>query len=139
MIFLLPKRFSGVFPSITAQKPQFSVLSLHYCPTLTTIHDYWKNYSFDYMNLCQQSSWLQSPSGVILKPKKVCHCFHFSLSICHEVMGFSVVNEAQADIFPELPRFLHDPTNVGNLIPGSSTSSKPSLYMGILGSNTAEA
>ena len=25
------------------------------CPTLTSIHDYWKNYSFDYKDLCQQS------------------------------------------------------------------------------------
>ena len=29
-----------------------SVLSLLYDPTLTSIHDYWKNHSFDYMNLC---------------------------------------------------------------------------------------
>ena len=33
-------------------------------------------------------SWLQSPSSVILKPKKiVSNCFHFSPSTCHEVMG----------------------------------------------------
>ena len=31
-------------------------------------------------------SWLQSPSTVILKPKKI-HCFHCFPSICHEVMG----------------------------------------------------
>ena len=38
---------------------------------------------------CLLISWLQSPSAVILEPKKiVCHCFHFfSPSICHEVMG----------------------------------------------------
>ena len=30
------------------------VLSLLHGPTLTSIHDYWKNYSFDYMDLCQQ-------------------------------------------------------------------------------------
>ena len=30
----------------------FSIL---YGPTLTSIHDYWKNYSFNYMDLCQQS------------------------------------------------------------------------------------
>ena len=24
-------------------------------PTLTSIHDYWKNHSFDYTDLCQQS------------------------------------------------------------------------------------
>ena len=34
-------------------------------------------------------SWLQSPSAVILEPpqNKVCHSFHYSPSICHEVMG----------------------------------------------------
>ena len=26
-----------------------------YCPVLTSIHDYWKNYSFDHVDLCQQS------------------------------------------------------------------------------------
>ena len=38
--------------------PQFKIinssglgLSLCYCPTLTSIHDYWKNLSFDYMHL----------------------------------------------------------------------------------------
>ena len=30
-------------------------LSLLYGPTLTSIHDCWKNHSFDYMDLCQQS------------------------------------------------------------------------------------
>ena len=33
----------------------FSVLSLLYGPTVTSIHDYWKNQSFDYMDLCWQS------------------------------------------------------------------------------------
>ena len=34
-------------------------------------------------------SWLQSPSAVILEPKKrkSCHCLHLSPSICHEVIG----------------------------------------------------
>ena len=33
----------------TSPTPQFNslVLSLLYCPTLTSIHDYWKNHSFD--------------------------------------------------------------------------------------------
>ena len=40
--------------------PQFksincSALSFLYGPTLTSIHDYWKNHSFDYKDLCQQS------------------------------------------------------------------------------------
>ena len=33
-----------------------SILSLLYGPTLTSIHDYWKNNSFDYTDLCWQSS-----------------------------------------------------------------------------------
>ena len=32
-----------------------SALSLIYGPTLTTVHDYWKSYGFDYMALCQQN------------------------------------------------------------------------------------
>ena len=39
------------FKSISA-----SVFSLLYGPTFTSIHDYWKNHSFDYMNLCWQSN-----------------------------------------------------------------------------------
>ena len=31
------------------------MLSLFYGLTLTSLHDYWKNHSFDYMDLCQQS------------------------------------------------------------------------------------
>ena len=35
------------------------MFSLLYGPTLTSIHDYWKNHSFDYMDLCQQSdTWV---------------------------------------------------------------------------------
>ena len=40
--------------------PQFesinsSVLSLLYGTALTSVHDYWKNHSFDYMDICWQS------------------------------------------------------------------------------------
>ena len=31
-------------------------LSIFYCPALTSIHDYWKNHSLDYRNICQQSN-----------------------------------------------------------------------------------
>ena len=30
--------------------------SLPYSPALTSIHDYWKNHCFDYLDLCQQSN-----------------------------------------------------------------------------------
>ena len=44
------------------------------------------------------------------------------------VNRFSIVNEKEVDVFLELPCFLSDPTNVGNLISGPSAFSKPSLY-----------
>ena len=84
-------------------------------PTLTSVCDYWKNHSFGYMDLClcRQSnactfnmlsrfviafflrskylliSWLQSPSAVILEPRKIksVTLSIVSPSICHEVMG----------------------------------------------------
>ena len=55
-IFLQSKRLSRVFSSATVWKHQFFfVLSLFYGPTLISIHDYWKNHTFDYMDLCWQS------------------------------------------------------------------------------------
>ena len=92
----------------------FLVHSIFDCPALTSVHDYWKNHSFDYTDLCWQSdvfafnmlsrfviafpsrrskhllsSWLQSPSTVILEPKKIksVTTFTFSPSIRQEVMG----------------------------------------------------
>ena len=49
--------------------------------------------------------------------------------VIHTVKGFSVVNKAEVDVFLELSRFFYDPTDVGNLISGSSTFSKSSLKM----------
>ena len=82
-----------------------SELSFLYSPTLTSIHDYWKNHSFDQTDLCGKvmsllfnmlsrlviaflprrkhllTSWLQSPSAVILEPKKI---KYLTISIvCH--------------------------------------------------------
>ena len=71
------------------------MLSFLYDPTLTSIHDHWKKLSFDEMDFVGKVmsllfnmlsrlvivflprrkrlliSWLQSPSAVILEPKKV--------------------------------------------------------------------
>ena len=97
--------------------PQFksinsSALSFLYSPTLTSIHDHWKNNSLDQTDLCWQSnssvfnmlsrlvitffprskclliSWLQSPSAVILEPRKIksATVSTVSPSICHEVV-----------------------------------------------------
>ena len=48
--------------------------------------------------------------------------------LIHTVKSFGIVNKA-VDVFLELPCFLYDPADVGNLISGSSTFSKPSLYI----------
>ena len=98
--------------------PQFKsinslALSFLHSPTLTSIHDYWKNLSFGLMDLCSESyvsvfnmlsrlvtaflprnkcpliSWLQSLSSLVLEPPKIksLTVSTVSPSICHEVMG----------------------------------------------------
>ena len=47
--------------------------------------------------------------------------------VIHTVKGFSIVNEAEIDVFLEFPCFLYDPADVDNLISGSSAFSKSSL------------
>ena len=44
----------------------------------------------------------------------------FQFVVIHTVKGFSIVSEAGIDVFLEFPYFLYDPTNVGDLISGSS-------------------
>ena len=41
--------------------------------------------------------------------------------VIHTVKGFSVANEAEADVFLKFPFFLYDPVNVSNLISDSSS------------------
>ena len=50
-LILQSKGLSRVFSSTTVQKHQFFALSFLYGPTLTSIHAYWKNHSFDYTEL----------------------------------------------------------------------------------------
>ena len=108
--------------------PQFeginsSVLSLFYCPDLTAVPDYWKTVTltrqtfigkvmslffntlsrfiivFLWRSKCLLISWLQPPSTVILKPRKIKSVFVFSTifpSTCHEVMGPNLENSAVA-------------------------------------------
>ena len=47
--------------------------------------------------------------------------------VIHTVKGFGIVNKAEVDVFLELSCFFSDPTDVGNLISGSSAFSKTSL------------
>ena len=88
-------------------------LSFLYDPTLTSLHDYWRNHSFDRWTFVDKVmsllfnmlsrlviiflprskrllfSWLQSPSVVILEPRKIKSdtVSTVSPSISHEVVG----------------------------------------------------
>ena len=47
--------------------------------------------------------------------------------VIHTVKGFGIVNKTEVDVFLELSCFFDDPTDVGNLISGSSAFSKSGL------------
>ena len=48
-------RDSQESPASQLKSTSYSVLSLLYGPIITSIHDYWKNHSFEQRNLCWQS------------------------------------------------------------------------------------
>ena len=85
-----PRDSQEFSPNLNSKALAFSLL---YDLTLTSIHGYWRDHSFDYVNLCWQNdvfafshskfviaflptrkclliSWLQSPFTVILESKK---------------------------------------------------------------------
>ena len=47
--------------------------------------------------------------------------------VIHPVKDFGIVSKAEVDVFLELSCFFNDPTDVGNLVSGSSAFSKSSL------------
>ena len=49
--------------------------------------------------------------------------------VIYTVKVFSVVNEAEVDVFLKFSYFFNDPADVGNLISGFSAFSKSSLYI----------
>ena len=55
-ISLQSKGLSRVFSSTTVQKHQFFYTQPSFGPTLKSVQDYWKDHSFDYMDLCQQNN-----------------------------------------------------------------------------------
>ena len=96
----IPRDSQESSPAPQFERINSSVLSLFCGPTLTSIHDWWKNHSFDYMDLCWQImsrfviaflsrsnclliSGLQSPSRVViyLYLCNLCPCFrvHFNM------------------------------------------------------------
>ena len=49
--------------------------------------------------------------------------------VTHTVKDFSMVNQAEVDVFLKFPCVFYDPEYIGNLISSSSAFSKPSLYI----------
>ena len=74
-------------------------------------------------------AYVQTHQNVYIKYMKLSVCQLSSIKlfprfvVIHTVRDFSVVNEPKVDVFLEFPCFLYDPTNVGNLISGSSAFS----------------
>ena len=52
---------------------------------------------------------------------------NFQFIVIHTVKSFDIVNKAEVGVFLELSCFFYDPSDVGNLITGSSAFSKSSL------------
>ena len=59
--------------------------------------------------------------------------------VIHTVKGFGIVNKAEIDVFLELSSFFDDPTDVDNLISGSTAFSKAIEHPEVHRSCTAEA
>ena len=56
-------------------------------------------------------------------------CYSHLFKNFPQFVMINTVNETEVDNFLEFPCFLYDPTDVGNLISGSSTFSKSGLYI----------
>ena len=53
----------------------------------------------------------------------------FQFVVICTVKGFSIINEAETDVFLEFPCFLSDLVNIDNLVSNSYAFSKSSLFI----------
>ena len=103
--------------NIQPWRTSFPIWNQSFVPCLVLTVVSWPAYRF----LRRQLRW----SGTRISRK------NFSwFVVINTVKGFSIVNEAEVDIFLEFSCFFYDPTVVGNLISGSSAFSKFSLNIG---------
>ena len=77
---------------------------------------------------CCSLTYIQVPqeAGQVVWYSHLCKNFPQFLVI-HTVKSFSIINEAEVDVFLEFPCFFYDPADVANLTSGSSAFSKTSL------------
>ena len=92
---------------------------MHSFPSLETVHCYMSSSNCCFLTCIQIS---QEEVQVVLYS----HLFkNFpQFVVIHIVKGFGIVNKAEVNGFLKLSCFLYDPTDVGNLISGSSAFSK---------------
>ena len=91
----------------------FPIWNQSIVPCLVPIVASWPTYRF----LRRQVRWSDIPIFLRI----------FQFVVIHVVKGFSVVSEAEVDVFLEFSCFFCYPTDVGNLISDSSAFSKSSL------------
>ena len=93
-------------------------------------------YSFSYLEpVCSMSSYnccfltriqISQEAGQVVWYSYLFQNFS-QFVVIHTVKDFCIVNKAEIDVFLELSSFFKDPTDVDNLISGSSAFSKTSL------------
>ena len=109
--YMLNKQVDNIQPWHTS----FPILNQSVVQCLVLIVDSWPAHRF----LRRQVRWSGIPISLRI----------FQFVVIHTVKGFSVVNELEVDVFLEFSSFFYDPTDVGNLISGSSAFSKSSLHI----------
>ena len=94
----------------------FSILNLSIVLCLVLTVDSWPAYRFPRRPV----RWSGIPISL-----RIFHSLLWSI----QSKTLVVVKEAEVDVFLKFPCFFYDPTNVGNLISGSSAFSKSCLYI----------
>ena len=108
-LYKLNKQGDNIQPWRTPFPIWNHILSIFPCPVLTVAS--WPAYRF----FRRQAKWSSVPISLRI----------FQCVVIHTIKGFSIVNEAE--VFLEYSCFFYDPTDIGNLISGSSDFSKSSL------------
>ena len=80
-ISLHSKGLSRVFSNTKFKCINFLALSFLHSPTLTSIHDHWKNHSLDYTDLCWQTNVSQEITGWLA------HWSHYRAKEVHFLRG----------------------------------------------------
>ena len=97
---------------------------MYFCPNFEPIHCSMSSSNYCFLTCLQVSQ----EEGQVVWYSHLFKNFP-QFVVIHTVKGFSIVNEAEIDVFLEFPCFFYDPMVVGNMISGSSSFSKSSLYI----------